>query len=145
MANVLYDPGREGFLSGEIDYDTATIKAYLTRAYTFTASHKFTTDVTGAGGILISNFTLTAKTITNGVADAADGTWTAVPTQAGNAAATSVLIIQTSAVGGGADVAAGSQRLIAYIDSATNLPVVPNGGDINISWDNTAGVRVFKL
>lgn len=31
---------------------------------------------------------------------------------------------------------AGTLRLIAYIDTGvTGLPVTPNGGDINITWD----------
>lgn len=141
MANVLFDPGREGFLAGEIDWDTATIKAALTRSYTLTASHKFVSDATGAGADLISTFTLTSKSVTNGVADAADGVWLAV---AAGAAATSILIFQSSAVTGGGDVAASAQRLIAFLDSATNLPVTPNGGDINCAWDNGAS-KIFKL
>lgn len=53
MANALFDPGREGFLAGEIDWDTATIKAALVHGYTFSASHKFVSEVTGAGLSLI--------------------------------------------------------------------------------------------
>ena len=35
---------------------------------------------------------------------------------------------------------AGTSRLIAYIDTGvTGLPVTPNGGDINITWD-AAGI-----
>jgi hypothetical protein len=34
--------------------------------------------------------------------------------------------------------------LIAYIDSATGLPVTANGGDINVAWDNGAN-KIFKL
>ena len=45
MANALYDPGREGFLDGSIDWDTATIKVAMVRGYTFSAAHKFVSDV----------------------------------------------------------------------------------------------------
>jgi hypothetical protein len=141
MADALFDPGREGFLGGEIDWDTATIKASLVRGYTFDASDKFVSEVTAAGGTLVSTVTLASKTITNGVADAADLTFTAV---AAGAAVTSLIIYQASAVGGGADVAATAQRLIAYLDSLTGLPVTPNGGNITVTWDNGAN-KIFKL
>lgn len=141
MTNALFDPGREGFLLGEIDYDTATIKASLVRSYTFSAAHKFVNDATTAGASLVATGTLGTKTGTNGVADAADQTYTAV---AAGAALTSILIYQASAVTGGGDVAATLQRLIAYIDTATGLPVTPNGGDITVAWDNGTN-KIFKL
>lgn len=104
MANALFDPGREGFLAGEIDWNTAVIKCALVRGYTFSAAHKFVSDVTGAGGTLVATSgALTSIAVTNGVADAADVTFTAVPS---GAAITSIIVFQSSAVGGGADVAA---------------------------------------
>lgn len=142
MANALFDPGREGFLINEIDWDTATIKVSLLRGYTFNAAHKFVSDVTGAGGTLVAtSAAMGSKTGTSGIADGADLTWTAV---ASGAAIPAILIFQSSAVGGGADVAATAQRLIAYIDTATGLPVTPNGGDISVQWDNAAN-KIFKL
>lgn len=143
MASALFDTGREGFLKGEIRWDgTAVIKAALVRGYTFTASHKFVSDVTSAGGTLAAvSAALNSQTATNGVADAGDVTFTSV---ASNATNHYLLLFQASAVTGGADVATSAQRLIAYIDTGTNLPVVPNGGDITISWDN-GGNRIFKL
>lgn len=140
MANALFDPGREGFLVAEIDWDTAVIKALLVRGYTFDASDKFVSDLSGAT-IVATSGALTSKTATNGVADAADVTFTSV---ASGAAITSVILIQSSAVTGGADVAATAQRLIAYMDSGTGLPVTPNGGDIVAAWDNGAN-KIFKL
>lgn len=142
MANALFDPGREGFLLAEIDWDTAVFKIALVRAYTFSAAHKFVSDVTGASGVLhVTSAALSSKTGTNGIADAADVTFTAVTA---NASSHSVLLFQSSAVGGGADVAATAQRLVAWIDTGTNIPVTPNGGDIIISWDNATN-KIFKL
>lgn len=142
MANALFDPGREGFLAGEIDWDTAVIKVALVRAYTFSAAHKFVSDVTTASGVLhVTSAALGTKTVTSGVADAADVTFTAVTA---NAAAHSILVFQSSAVTGGGDVAATAQRVIAWIDTGTNLPVTPNGGDVTIAWDNGAN-KIFKL
>jgi hypothetical protein len=142
MANALFAPGREGFLAGEIDWDTAVIKVALVRGYTFTSSHKFVSDVTGAGGTLVqTSGALGTKTVTNGTADAADITFTAV---ASGAAIPALIIFQSSAVTGGADVAASAQRLIAYIDAYTGLPVTPNGGDIGVTWDNGTN-KIFTL
>ena len=142
MANALFDPGREGFLAGEIDWDTAVIKYALVRGYTFSAAHKFVSDVTGAGGTLVAtSAAATSKTITSGVADSADPTFTAV---ASGAAIAAVIAFQSSAVAGGADVAATAQRLIAFIDTATGLPVTPNGGDITGTLDNGSN-KLFKL
>lgn len=143
MANSLYDTAREGFLAGEIDWDTAVIKVALVRSYTYSASHKFVSDVTGAGGVLhATSAALAGKAVANGVADASDITFTAV---AANAGAHSLLVFQSSAVGGGADVAATAQRVILWLDTGTNLPVTPNGGDITVGWSNTAGTLIFKL
>ena len=137
MANALFNPGREGFLLGEIDWDTAVMKVGLVRSYTFNAAHKFMSDLTGAGGVLhASTPALASKTGTSGTADAADATFTA---PAANATAHQLVYYQSSAVTGGADVAASAQRLIAYVDTGTGLPVTPNGADINVVF-NVAGL-----
>jgi hypothetical protein len=137
LANTLYNPAKEGFVLGEIDWDTAVIKAALVRAYTPSAAHKFVSDVTGAGGVIAAtSAALGTKTGTSGVADAADLTFTAV---ASNASGHGILVFQSSAVTGGADVAATAQRVIAYYDTGTNLPITPNGGDITVSW-NASGL-----
>lgn len=137
MANALFNPGREGFLLGEIDWDTAVMKVALVRSYTFNAAHKFVSDVTGASGVLhATSAALSSKTGTSGTADAADMTFTA---PSSNASGHSLLYFQSSAVTGGADVASSAQRLIAWVDTGTGLPVVPNGADINVVF-NVAGL-----
>ena len=37
-----------------------------------------------------------------------------------------------------------TSALIAYIDTATGLPITPNGGDIIVNWDNGAN-KIFRL
>lgn len=140
MANALFDPGREGFLAGEIDWNNAVIGVYLVRGYTFNAAHKFVSDLTGVT-VVAGPVTLASPTVTNGVADAADITFAAV---AAGAACDMLIIAQRSAVTGGADVADTAKRLIACIDTATGLPVTPNGGDITVTWDSGAN-KIFKL
>lgn len=141
MVNQRFPDGSEGFLDGSIDWDTATIKVSLLRGYTFNSAHRFVSDVTGAGGVLVATQTLATKTATDGVADAGNVIWPAV---AAGASIPHILVYQTSAPTGGADLAATSQRLIGLIDSATNLPVIPNGGDINITWSDGAD-KIFRL
>jgi len=142
MANALFGPAAQGLLTGEIDLDTAAIKAAFVRGYTFVATHKFVSDVTGAGGVL--NGTSAALTGLNvstaGVVDADDTTATTVASAANH----SVLLFQASAVTGGADVAAGAQRLIAYLDSGTSLPIQPGSGATAINFDNGAN-KIFKV
>jgi hypothetical protein len=146
MASALYDSGREGFLKGEIDWDTAVIKTNLVRGYTFSAAHKFVSEVTGAGGTLVGSggttaVTIASPTVVAGVADGADVVFTSVTA---GAACPALIVFQASAVTGGADVAPSVQRLIAYIDTATGLPVTPNNQNITITWDNGSN-RIFKL
>lgn len=221
MASALFDLGREGFLAGEIDWDTATVKAVLvdldqagpatdawvisgvtnvanptittvgahglavgdrvaisgvvgatgvngnfdvatvptSTTFTITASApgaytsggrlmdlslKFLSEIAAAGRIS-TTAALTSKTVTKGVADAADTSWTGVAAiSAGNQRAEGFVLVQTSAVGGGADVAVTSQRLISWHDDYTGLPVLPNSGDVNLAFPNDAN-RIFKL
>jgi hypothetical protein len=91
--------------------------------------------VTGAGGTIVSTTaTLASKTVTLGVADAADSVWSAV-----TAGAACPYVIVKKHTG-----TAATSNLIVYIDTATGLPVTPNGGDINLVFDNGAN-KIFKL
>lgn len=76
---------------------------------------------------------LTSKTVTNGVADAADLTLTAVTGDRFEI----VIIYKDTGV-------ESTSRLLAHLDSGTNLPITPNGGDVLVQWANTA-TRIFKL
>jgi hypothetical protein len=136
---VLFPLGREGYANAEVAWYTATIKMALCRGYTYDAADKFVADLASVTQVAVA--TLGTKTYALGVCDAADGTFGAV--NAG-AACDCLIIYQASAVGGGADVATNAQRLIAYIDNGTGLPVTPNGGEITYAFDAGA-VKIFKL
>lgn len=134
MANALYDKAREKFLDGAISWSADTIKVALvdTASYTVNlATNEFYSTVSAA--VVGTPQTLGTKTITAGVADAADVTFTAVT----GATCEAVVIYMDTGV-------AATSPLIAYIDTATNLPVTPNGGDIGITWDSGAN-KIFKL
>lgn len=141
MANAVFPKAKEGFLDGSIDLDTAAIKVALVRGYTYSSTHEFVSDVIGAGTIHATSGALTSIDVTNGVFDAADVTFVTPPTDANQHA---LLIFQSSAVTGGADVASSSQRVIAWIDTGTGVPIVPAGGDITVVWDDGAN-KIFAL
>lgn len=135
MANALYDKGREKFLRGEISWSSDTIKAVLVDTADYTASlstHEFLSDIP-AGAREETSGALASKTTTAGVADAADVTFTAA---AGDPCEALVLYKDTGS--------AATSPLIAYIDTATGLPVVLNGGDVVLSFDSGAN-KIFKL
>lgn len=137
MANALYDKGRQAFLSGDIDWLVDTIKVTLVDVADYTVSltaHDFINDV--PAGARVATGTLGTKTVDSpvgGVADAADVTFSAVTGDPSEA-----LVIWKD-TGNEA-----TSNLIAYIDTATGLPVTPNGGDIVVQWDNGTN-RIFKL
>ncbi len=133
MANALYDTGREAFLLGDISWDTDTISVKLidTGTYTFSAAHAFEDALSGQVGsdVVIAS----GKTTTSGVADGVDITFSSV----------SGVTVEALVIFKDTGTPATSQ-LIAYIDTGTNLPVTPNGGDITITWDSGAN-KIFKL
>lgn len=135
MANILYDPGRQAFLEGSINWLTDTIKVQLldTANYTVASTHQFLSQVSTAAWVGAAQ-TLTAKDATYGVAAAANVTVSALSGPTVEA----ILIYKESTAGSSAS------PLVAYIDTASGLPVTPNGGDININW-STGVNKVFKL
>lgn len=134
MANALYDTGRNAFLTGDIDWVADTIKAVLVDTADYAvdlAAHDFLDDVAALSRVATG--TLASKTASAGVADAADLTFSTVTGDISEA----LIIYKDSGV-------EGTSQLIAYIDTATGLPVTPNGGDIVVQWDAGAN-RIFKL
>ena len=126
MAEVLYPLGKAAILSGGIQWKAGghNFKVSLmdTGVYTYSAAHQFFDDLTG---VVDTSGNLASLTYALGVADAADITITAV---AGNTIE-AIVIWRDSGV-------AATSELIAYIDSASGLPVTPNGGNVMIQWDS---------
>jgi len=134
MANVLYDPGRNAFLNGDIDFTNDTIRVYLVDNddYTFSAAHQYLSQVASAGRVAYA--ALAGKSTASGVADASDTVLTSVT---GDQCESLILCKWTGDES--------TSPLIGYIDTAAaGLPVTPNGGDITITWDNGAN-KIFKL
>ncbi len=134
MASVLYPKAKEKFATGALSWTADTIKGVLIDLadYTYNAAHEFMTDVPGAARVGTAQ-TLAGKSATNGVQDANDIT---LPGVTGDPCEAILLYKDT-----GADA---TSPLIALIDTATGLPVTPNGGNITITWDNGAN-KIFAL
>jgi hypothetical protein len=117
------------------DFDTDTHKLALIDHGTVTpnlSTHDFYNDISaGLVGALSSALgSKTFGTVATGVADAADlaPAFTAV---SGNSAESLNLLKDT---GSGA-----TSDLICYWDTATGLPLTPNGGDVNVAF-NASGI-----
>lgn len=136
MANALYGKGREAFLDGDIDWAADTIKAILvdTGVYTPSIDVDDNLDDIIAGARVGSAVTLATKTSTLGVADAADISFTGLV----EAPTIEALVIYKDT---GVE---STSRLIAYIDSATGLPVAAGATQVDVAWDSGAN-RIFKL
>lgn len=134
MANALYDPCREGFLDGSIDWDSDDIRVMLVSSgYVFSAADKFVADLGAVDNG--RSAALTDKTVTNGVADAADTSLVATAATESGA----LVVFQHT----GDDNTA---RLICFIDEPqSGLPFTPSAGQtVLIQWDNGAD-KIFKL
>lgn len=134
----LYTPYKQKMLDSSAPDLTATnIKLGLIDGADYTidlTNHDFWDDVPAAAKVASSG-NLAGKSIAAGVFDATDLT----PAFAAVTGDPSEYII------GYRDTAvAGTSELLWINDSATGLPVTPNGGDINVAFDNGAN-KIFKL
>lgn len=133
MANAIYPKYKEALLdaSANVDLNDGTVKVALvdTGTYTYSTAHEFLTSLSGVVG---TAQTINNTTVTNGLFDGDNVTYTAVT---GSSVEALVIYIDTGS--------SATSRLVAYIDtSVTGLPVTPNGGDISITW-NASGI--FQL
>ncbi|MEG2807538.1 MAG: hypothetical protein RR932_06110 [Acinetobacter sp.] len=135
MANTLYDSARKGYLEGQFNWLSDTIKCILvsTSGYAVqTGTHQFLSDIS-TSAIIAPAVVLSGKSTNGGAADANDVTFLTV---AGNTIGAIILYVDTGTPA--------TSPLLAYIDTATGLPITPNGGDIIVTWDNGAN-KIFKV
>lgn len=140
MTNQLYNKGREGFLDGSIDWDTDNIKAILVdNSYSFSNAHDMRDDIVSANELTTGGTSgnLSSKTVTDGVADAANITFTAVTNTPPTDDVSAIILFKDTGT-------PSTSRLIAYIDTATGLPFDASGGDVTVAWDDGTN-RIFKL
>jgi len=134
MANALYAKGREKILSGAVNFLADTIKVALIKAdYAQNlVSDEFFTSI--AASVLNTPQTLTGKSVTAGVFDAAD---TVFPVVTAGDTSEGLVIYKDTGV-------AGTSPLLVYIDNLTGFPFTTNGSTLTIEWDNGA-FKIFSL
>ena len=133
MANALYPKWKQALLefTANNDLDGQTVKvALVTAGYTYSAANQYYSSVSAS--VVGTPQTLSNKTFTDGVFDADDVNFTAVT---GAQVVALVIYIDTGS--------AATSPLVAFIDTGvSNLPVLPNGGDIAVTWNATG---IFAL
>lgn len=138
MANALFDIYKEALLGGGnlggtlIDLTSDTIKvSMIDTAVWVTPDAATDEDWADASGEIGTGQTLGTITTVNGTFDAADATFTTV---VGNSVENLVIWKDTTTPA--------TSPLLVLFDTATGLPVTPNGGDIVIQWN---GSGIFSL
>ena len=139
MANALFDIYKEAMLGGGnlggtlIDLTSDTIVVGLVDIGTYNPNIATDEDEADLSPdpIVGTNQTLGTITVTNGTFDAADATFTAV---SGNSVEELIIFKDTGTPT--------TSPLLVSFDTATGLPVTPNGGDIVIQWN---GSGIFSL
>ena len=144
MASGLYAYGRRQFAEGAIHWKSSggdTIKATLIDAADYTvnlATHQYmNTDTVPAASKVGNPVALTLLDPVDGVCDANNAVFSAVTGDQFEA-----IIIWKDGGGGGTTASGTTDILLAYIDGFT--ATTPNGGDINVNWDDGAN-KIFKL
>lgn len=142
MANALFVSFRNGILGSHatvVDLDADTISAMFVDHADDTpvaATDDFLDDIASAArvpalGSCPSLASKTIGTVGSGVFDAADTTFTAL---SGDASESLILFKNT---GNHA-----TSNLIAFWDTATGLPLTPNGGDVTVAWHSSGIFQV---
>jgi hypothetical protein len=133
MANSLYDNARKLFLEAGLNWLTDTVRGFLLSAtYTLDlTNHLYLSSV--AGGARVSGPVSFGTKATTGGAAAADNLVFGAVT---GAQVTRIIFYKDTG-------AEGTSPLIGNIDSATGLPITPNGGDIIVTWD-TGTNKIFR-
>jgi len=135
VANAVWQHYKESILNGDsnssLSVNTSTDGPFCALVdlgtYTFNAAHQFYSSISGVVG---TDQRITTPTVTNGVFDGDDLTYTSVT---GNSVEALVVYRHNS----GANT---TWRLVLFEDtSVTGLPVTPNGGNIVVTW-NASGI-----
>lgn len=131
MANAIYPLYKQALLdaSTDVDINDGTVKVALSTA-AYNSAHQYYSSVSAS--TVGTPQTINNTTVTNGLFDGDDVTYTAVT---GSQVTALIIYIDTGN--------AATSRLVAFFDTGvTNLPVTPNGGNISITW-NASGI--FQL
>jgi hypothetical protein len=134
LANQFYPLGVKHFSQGDINYPSDTIKcALVTTSYTPAPTTDEFFNIVPGGAITAAGVALTSKTNAAGVLGAANVLFSSV---SGSQSAYLVVYKDTGT--------SSTSQLILLYDTATGLPVTPNGGNINVAWSSGNLATLFK-
>lgn len=130
MANAIYPKYKQAVLGSEAN---STLNAAEGTTGVFVAlvdTGTYTYSASDLSGIVGTDQEITTKAIPDGIFDGDDVTFSSV-----SGATVEALVFYRKNAGANT-----TRRLVAYLDTGvTNLPVTPNGGDIDIPW-NASGI-----
>lgn len=135
MANALYAKGKQALLGADIDLLADNIKVVLVDTNDYTpnlATDDSLADIV-AGARIATSGNLANKSITDGIFDADDVTFSSVT---GDEAEALVIYKDTGTES--------TSTLLAYIDTGTGLPITPNSGNIILQWSGSL-TKIFAL
>lgn len=135
MTNSVYPKAKQLALGAGLNLASGTVKALLidTAAYTYSAAHQYLSDVAG-GARIGTAVTLASKSVTDGVFDAAYVSFTGL---SGAPSIEAILVY----VDTGSEA---SSPLVAYIDTASGLPIAAGATQVDVAWSNGTS-RIFAL
>jgi hypothetical protein len=127
VANSFFGKGVAAFANAGVNYASDTIKAaLLTTTYTPNLStDQFYSVAVAGGAITAAGVALGTKTTALGVLGAANLTWTSV-----SGSQSAYVCVYKDGSAGTTDY------LILLYDTASGLPVTPNGGNITAAWNS---------
>lgn len=131
MADAIYPKYKQALLDADtnIDVNDGTVKVALSTA-AYNSTHQFYTDVSAS--TVGTPQTINNTTVTNGLFDGDNVTYTAVPS--GSTVTALIIYIDTGS--------AATSRLVAFINTVSGFPLSTNGGDVTVAW-NASGI--FQL
>lgn len=138
MANALYDHARASFLNQTPSINMGSddiVCALVSNSYTVDlVNHQYLSSISSAY-VVATSPQLSGISTTNGVFNATNVTFTSVSST--KPTAYYLVIYKTTG-------SSSTSPLIAFVDTATGLPVVPNNSDITVAW-STSSTKIFSL
>jgi hypothetical protein len=137
MANAIFPKFKQSLLNGDSNTaltgsgSTGLYVALIdTGTYTYSSSHQFYSSLSGVVG---TDQEITTVTLTNGLIDGDDVTFTGV-----TGASVEALVLYRKNAGANT-----TWRLVAYIDtSITGAPFTPSGGNVNVQWNGSGIIQL---
>lgn len=109
----------------EFSYGSSVTGSYTSGGYLVNLYTPTTTDVIDLSGAIVSEDAITVTSVAYGKVTASNLTLSTVS----GATCQAIMLYDIN-----------NERMIVHLDTASGLPVIPNGGDIIVSFDGSLGV-----